>query len=66
MILDEDSRDSLLWAAIQRCVSTYAMLSVDIIRVGDHAGPSYGIKDPELLEWAKLDGRTIVHRTLTR
>ncbi len=60
MILDEDSRDSLLWAAIQRCVSAYALLSVDIIRVGDHGGPSCGIKDPELLEWANTDGRTVV------
>src|SRR5947207_1523837 len=60
-VLDEDSRDKRLWTAI-RMYNRRSLHPIDVVRVGDPAGPPAGTQDADLLVWAEAEGRIVVTR----
>ena len=59
-VLDEDTRASDLWRAIQLHNSTSPAEAIDVVRVGDPDGPPSGASDPAIIAWAHNHGRIVV------
>ncbi len=57
-LIDENLRGKLSRSLPARALE--AGLAVDCVTVGGEGGPALGMGDPELLRWAKEEGRVII------